>query len=183
MRPVDRPGVAVTTPERCRGRICITRDITAQVPPSSTSPDTPAAVGRLDDQLCFALYAATNAVTRVYRPLLKEIGLTYPQYLVMLILWESGPHTVGEIAERLHLATHAVSPLLDRLEAAGLVRRMRDDTDGRVVRVEVTPAGRELEAAAGAVQDEVRCSTMLDADEVDRLRADLRTLLDRMGDA
>ena len=77
--------------------------------------------GRLDDQLCFALYAASNAVTRVYRPLLTDLGLTYPQYLVMLVLWEHGTRRLGEIADELELATHAVSPILDRLEESGLV--------------------------------------------------------------
>ena len=84
--------------------------------------DDPAAAGRLDEQLCFALYAATNAVVRVYRPLLKSVGLTYPQYLVLLILWEQESAPVGEIAERLHLATHAISPIIDRLTDADLVQ-------------------------------------------------------------
>ncbi|MEY4174062.1 MAG: hypothetical protein RI900_1227 [Actinomycetota bacterium] len=165
--------------------ICITRDIVVQVtkqPKRQNSPRGKGQAGRLDDQLCFALYAATNAVTRVYRPLLKEIGLTYPQYLVLLILWEHGARQVGEIASQLHLATHAVSPILDRMEESGLVRRSKADDDGRVVRVELTPAGAALEAKAAAVQEAVRCSTMLDADEVTQLRADLKTLLARMGD-
>jgi DNA-binding MarR family transcriptional regulator len=139
------------------------------------------AAGRLGDQLCFALYAATNAITRVYRPLLKEIGLTYPQYLVLLILWE-GPRQVGEIAERLRLASHAVSPLLDRLEQADLVRRTRPEADGRVVLVELTDNGRRLEERAAQVQEHVRCATMLDPDEVNRLRSDLHALLERLGD-
>jgi len=139
--------------------------------------------GRLDDQLCFALYAATNAVTRVYRPLLQAIGLTYPQYLVLLVLWEHGSQRLGEIADRLGLATHAVSPIIDRLEEAGLVRRAGDEIDGRVVRVEVTEAGSELEASAAAIQDEVRCRTMLDADDVVRLRSQLVQLVDRMDGA
>jgi DNA-binding MarR family transcriptional regulator len=161
------------------------RDIVVQVTTTKKSTnrsEAPQQAGRLDDQLCFALYAATNAVTRVYRPLLKDIGLTYPQYLVLLILWERGPQQVGEIAGTLHLATHAVSPILDRLEESGLVRRVKDDTDGRVVRAELTRTGRALEAKAAAVQEEVRCSTMLDADEVNQLRADLKALLARMGD-
>lgn len=87
---------------------------------------------RLDDQLCFALYAATNAITRSYRPLLGEIGLTYPQYLVMLTLWQDGSAPVGRIAHRLELDSHAVSPLVDRLEAAGLVVR-RPGADRRQV--------------------------------------------------
>ncbi len=127
------------------------------------------------------MYAATNAVTRVYRPLLKEIGLTYPQYLVLLILWEHRSQQVGEIADSLHLATHAVSPIVDRLEEAGLVRRTRDGFDGRVVHVELTGAGSDLEAAAAAVQDEVRCRTLLEPAAVDRLRTDLHELVDRLG--
>jgi MarR family transcriptional regulator, organic hydroperoxide resistance regulator len=136
--------------------------------------------GRLDEQLCFALYAAANAITRVYRPLLKHIGLTYPQYLVLLILWEHRSRQVGELAERLHLATHALSPIVDRLEQAGLVRRRRDGIDGRVVHVELTEAGAGLEAAAAAVQDEVRCRTLLEPAEVIRLRTDLLELVDTM---
>lgn len=143
--------------------------------------DETATAGRLDEQLCFALYAASNAVIRLYRPLLSEIGLTYPQYLVLLILWEHRSRQVGEIAESLHLATHAVSPIADRLEQAGLVRRVRDGTDGRVVHVELTAAGAALEVAAAAIQEEVRCRTLLDEAEVDRLRRELHDLADRLG--
>jgi DNA-binding MarR family transcriptional regulator len=139
--------------------------------------------GRLDDQLCFALYSATNAITRVYRPLLKELGLTYPQYLVLLILWEHRRQTVGQIAESLHLASHAVSPIVARLEELGAVRRVKDDTDGRLVLVELTPAGADLEASAAAVQEEVRCRSLLEDDEVVRLRAELIQLADRLSRA
>ena len=138
--------------------------------------------GRLADQLCFALYAATNAVTRSYRPLLKEIGLTYSQYLVLLVLWEHRTRRLGEIADELCLATHAVSPIVDRLEEAGLVRRRNDAEDARVVHVELTSAGSALEAKAAGVQESVRCSTQLDPDEVVRLRTDLHRLLEQMRD-
>jgi len=138
--------------------------------------------GRLADQLCFALYAATNAVTRSYRPLLKEIGLTYSQYLVLLVLWEHRTRRLGEIADELCLATHAVSPIVDRLEEAGLVRRKNDVEDARVVHVELTSAGSALEAKAAGVQESVRCSTQLDPDEVIRLRTDLHRLLQQMRD-
>ena len=138
--------------------------------------------GRLKEQLCFALYAATNAVTREYRPLLKEIGLTYSQYLVLLVLWEHRTRRLGEIATELCLATHAVSPIIDRLEEAGLVRRATDDDDARVVHVSLTPAGSRLEARAADVQEAVRCSTQLNADEVVRLRADLHRLLNQLRD-
>jgi MarR family transcriptional regulator, organic hydroperoxide resistance regulator len=140
-----------------------------------------AEAGRLDDQLCFALYAATNAITRVYRPLLKAIGLTYPQYLVLLILWECRTQHVGEIAEKLQLPTHAVSPILDRLEQAALVSRKRDELDGRSVCVELTKAGSQLEAAATAIQEEVRCRTVLEASEVIRLRTELHDLVNQIG--
>ncbi len=146
---------------------------------AASRPDTSEA-GRLDDQLCFALYAATNAVTRVYRPLLKAIGLTYPQYLVLLVLWEHRSRRLGEIADALALATHAVSPIIDRLEEAGFVRRVKDDLDGRVVHVELTGAGSDLEASAAAVQGEVRCRTLLDPTAVDRLRSELVQLVDGM---
>lgn len=135
---------------------------------------------RLDDQLCFALYAATNAVTRAYRPLLERIGLTYPQYLVMLVLWQDGGRAVNEIASRLSLPPHAVSPMLDRLEAAGLLRRSRRPPDHRVVHVEVTEAGLDLELAAAAAQHDVVCQTQLDRGELDGLRDHLHDLVHRM---
>ncbi len=140
----------------------------------------PSVAGRLDDQLCFALYSATNAITRLYRPLLRELGLTYTQYLVLLILWERQRRTVGELADGLHLASHAISPIVDRLEELGVVRRVRHDADGRRVLVELTAAGAELEASAAAVQDQVRCRSELADDDVVRLRAELIELADRL---
>ncbi|MEP7091596.1 MAG: MarR family transcriptional regulator [Nocardioidaceae bacterium] len=133
----------------------------------------------LDDQLCFALYAATHAITRRYRPLLDEIGLTYPQYLVMLTLWQDGPAPVGRVARRLELDSHAVTPLVERLEVAGLVRRRRG-TDRRQVLVTATERGRDLEVAAVAVQAEVTCATGLDPRELADLRRRLRTLTGRL---
>jgi len=130
---------------------------------------------RLDDQLCFALYAATHAITRRYRPLLDEIGLTYPQYLVMITLWQDGPASIGRIARRLELESHAVTPLVARLEFAGLVRRRRG-TDRRQVVVSATQLGRDLEAVAAAAQAEVACATGLDPLELAELRRRLRTL-------
>ncbi|WP_160011814.1 MarR family winged helix-turn-helix transcriptional regulator [Nocardioides sp. AX2bis] len=130
---------------------------------------------RLDDQLCFALYAATHAITRRYGPLLEAIDLTYPQYLVMLTLWQDGPSTVGGIARRLELDSHAVTPLAERLETAGLVHRRRG-TDRREVVVELTEQGRDLEAAAARVQAEVACATGLARDDLADLRERLRAL-------
>lgn len=119
----------------------------------------------------------------MYRPLLDALGLTYPQYLVLLVLWEHRSCRLGAIADELRLATHAVSPIIDRMEEAGLVRRMKDAADGRVVHVVLTDAGAALESSAAAVQEELRCRTMLGAAEVTRLRNDLMELADRMRDS
>ena len=121
------------------------------------------------------MYAATHAITRRYRPLLDRIGLTYPQYLVMLTLWQDGPITVGAVARRLELDSHAVTPLIDRLEAAGLLRRHRD-TDRRRVVLTPTKQGRDLEAAAARVQADVACATGLAAHELADLRRRLHLL-------
>ncbi|MCK5931601.1 MAG: MarR family transcriptional regulator [Fulvimarina manganoxydans] len=135
---------------------------------------------RLDDQLCFALYAATNAVTRSYAPLLKAIDLTYPQYLVMLVLWQDGPSTSGSIARRLKLAPHSITPLLDKLERAGFVERERDRADRRVVHVLLSERGRALESAAADAQSVVECQTGLDDVTLPALREELMRLVNRM---
>ncbi len=134
----------------------------------------------LDNQLCFALYAATNAVVRSYRPLLAAIDLTYPQYIVMLALWQDGDGTTRHIADRLHLAPNAITPLIDRLEVAGLVRRERDTRDRRVVHVRLTDKGVELRKAAADVQYQVACATGLDNDALDEMRDSLQALTNRM---
>ncbi len=135
---------------------------------------------RLDDQLCFALYAATNAVTRAYRPLLREIGITYPQYLTLMALWQHGSGTVGELAQRLELPGHALTPLLQRLEHAGLVVRRRSNIDNRTVRVELTSAGIGLETTAAVVQRSVVCATGLPPEALAALRDELHNLVDDM---
>lgn len=138
---------------------------------------------RLDDQLCFALYAATNAVTRAYRPLLEALGLTYPQYLVMMVLWERDAQPIHEIASRLSLASHAVTPIVHRLETAGLVTRTRVGTDRRVVTVTLTPLGTHAQSAASAAQFSVVEQTRLCGTELTDLRDDLRDLVARMNGA
>jgi DNA-binding transcriptional ArsR family regulator len=95
----------------------------------------------LDNQLCFALYSASLAMTKLYKPLLDELGLTYPQYLAMLVLWERDGLMVSELGERLSLDSGTLTPLLKRLEAAGLVARIRDVQDERRVHITLTPAG------------------------------------------
>jgi DNA-binding MarR family transcriptional regulator len=131
---------------------------------------------RLDDQLCFALYAATNAITRAYRGPLAEIGLTYPQYLVMLVLWEQGTQTVKGLADRLDLDSSTLTPLLKRLAAAGLVSRERDSADERVVRIGLTPGGEALREPARRIQQGVACRTRLDEPDFIGLRAQLHQL-------
>ena len=135
---------------------------------------------RLDDQLCFSLYAATNAVTRAYRPLLGKLGLTYPQYLVMLVLWQDGSCTIGHIAQRLSLAQNAITPLVDRLEDADFLERKRDTGDRRVVGVRLTKAGKDLRATASLAQQAVECRTMLGPEKLNALRDELFELVRRM---
>ena len=137
---------------------------------------------RLDDQLCFALYAATNSIVRAYRPLLGEVGLTYPQYLVMLALWQDGVTAVHDLAARLQLTSSAITPLVDRLEAAGFVIRTRA-TDRRIVLVALTEAGRLLEDQVATAQQAVVCRTGLGDRELADLRQDLKDLADRVATA
>jgi DNA-binding MarR family transcriptional regulator len=106
---------------------------------------------RLDHQLCFALYASSLAMTKLYKPLLDPLGLTYPQYLVMLVLWETDGLAVSQLGERLQLDSGTLTPLLKRLEASGLVQRLRDSADERRVLLQLTREGRALKRAALAV--------------------------------
>ena len=131
---------------------------------------------RLDDQLCFALYAASRAVTQRYRPLLDELGLTYPQYLVMLALWEQGPTTVKGTGELLQLDYGTLSPLLKRLEVSGLVERRRRTEDERTVEITLTAAGRSLRTRAKGIPQLIVDSYNLDEGEFTALRATLRAL-------
>lgn len=116
----------------------------------------------LDNQLCFALYSASLAMTKLYKPLLDELGVTYPQYLALLVLWERDGITVSELGERLSLDSGTLTPLLKRLEAAGWVSRQRDTQDERRVLVRLSAAGRELKQRAaripGCVLQASQCS-------------------------
>ncbi len=137
----------------------------------------------LDNQLCFALYAATNAVTRAYREPLSKVGLTYPQYLAMLVLWEDGAHTVKGLADALQLDSSTLTPLLKRLEAAGWVSRTRDTGDARVVQIELTAAGKALRRPVAAVQKGVAGRTCLPQTVFVALRRQLRALADTLSDS
>lgn len=130
----------------------------------------------LSEQACFALYSASRAVTDVYRPLLAEIGLTYPQYLVMLVLWEDEPRTVKQIGEALLLDYGTVSPLLKRLEAGGLLERRRSTDDERTVAVGLTGAGRALRSRATDLPRRIGCAMGLDERARHELIVLLRTL-------
>lgn len=135
---------------------------------------------RLDDQLCFALYAASNAVIRAYRPLLRAIGLTYPQYLTLMVLWQQDGLSVNQIANRLQLPGNALTPLITRLEHLGYLSRSRNDVDRRIVRALLTPLGVDLERRAAAVQRQVVCRTGLDEVSLVALRTQLHNLVDDM---
>lgn len=145
--------------------------------------DDPDSVLSLDNQVCFALYSASRAFTNLYRPLLAELGLTYPQYLVMLVLWQHEELTVKELGGALRLDSGTLSPLLKRLHVAGMITRARSDGDERSVRVALTPAGSELRQRAEEIPDRVRCSTELDFDELVALRGTLDRLTEVVGDA
>jgi MarR family transcriptional regulator, organic hydroperoxide resistance regulator len=130
----------------------------------------------LDAALCFALYSASRAVTGFYRPLLDELGITYPQYLVLMALWERDGVTVGALAERLRLDYGTLSPLLKRLQAAGLITRERRADDERSVTVSLTEAGRALRARADCIPEEVVAATGLDSESFETLRDTLQQL-------
>ncbi|MBT9291875.1 MarR family winged helix-turn-helix transcriptional regulator [Prosthecodimorpha staleyi] len=135
--------------------------------------DTPP---RLEDQICFALYGALQAMTRAYKPLLEPLGLTYPQYLVMLVLWERDGLSVGEIGERLGLDSGTLTPLLKRLEGAGYLDRSRDKADERVVRVALTPAGDALREPAAAAVRAIGCLIGQPAGDLATLRDGIKAL-------
>lgn len=131
----------------------------------------------LDRQVCFALYAASRAVTAAYRPLLEPLGLTYPQYLVMLVLWEHGAQSVRDIGDALHLDSGTLSPLLKRLEADGLVKRRRSAEDERRVVVELTDEGRALRARAVGIPERIVAAARVDPDALALVRRACETLL------
>ena len=135
---------------------------------------------RLDQQLCFALYSATHAVTRAYREYLSKIGLTYPQYLVLLVLWQEDRQTVKSIADKLNLDSPTLTPLLKRLASAGFVSRTRSSADEREVYISLTEAGGNLKDTVCDIQQNVSCETGLNEFEYFELRNKLQHLLETM---
>jgi len=128
---------------------------------------------RLDQQLCFALYAASRSMTQAYQPLLEPLGVTYPQYLVLLVAWEEDGASVKRLGERLQLDSGTLTPLLKRMAAQGLVERRRDPADERVVRIHLTAAGRALERRARGVPKQLMCKAGLSVPEILELRETL----------
>jgi MarR family transcriptional regulator, organic hydroperoxide resistance regulator len=136
---------------------------------------------RLSDQLCFSIYATAHAFNRLYKPILEPLGLTYPQYLVMLVLWEQDGLTVKDIGHRLYLDSGTLTPVLKRLEAMGYVQRKRDLSDERQVRVALTPYGGELRSRALAGRRQLMCAAGLSEEEIQALKRELDQLRMALG--
>ena len=134
----------------------------------------------LSRQLCFAVYATAHAFNRFYRPLLEPLGLTYPQYLVMLVLWDQDGLTVKEIGQQLHLDSGTLSPVLKRLQALGYVQRSRDLPDERQVRVTLTQHGREIRKQAAVGRQEVVCASGRTEEQIQALKRELDQLRDAL---
>src|SRR4051812_34206543 len=134
----------------------------------------------LDNQVCFALYSASLAMTKLYKPLLEELGLTYPQYLAMLALWEQDGLMVSELGDRLFLDSGTLTPLLKRLEGAGFIARIRDVEDERRVHITLTAAGRKLRAKAQKIPGCILSASQCSIPELVQLTRDIRGLRERL---
>ena len=148
---------------------------------SPTTPTLPAGQALLlDNQVCFSLYSASLAMTKVYKPLLDDLGLTYPQYLAMLVLWERDGLMVSELGERLFLDSGTLTPLLKRLEALGLVARIRAVEDERRVHITLTAAGRKLKVKAAKIPGCVLSATQCSISELVSLTRQVQALRARL---
>lgn len=132
---------------------------------------------KLDNQLCFSLYAASREIIKLYKPFLDKFNLTYTQYVAMLVLWEDEKSTVKDIGKRLHLDSGTLTPLLKKIESMGLIKRYRDINDDRVVVVELTEEGRNLKEEVLDVPREMACKTNLSREELIELKMRLDSLL------
>jgi DNA-binding MarR family transcriptional regulator len=137
----------------------------------------------LGNQICFAVYSTAHAFNRVYKPLLDRLGLTYPQYLVMLVLWERDDVPLKDIGEKLFLDSGTLTPLLKRLEAQGLIRRTRSTQDERQVLIALTPKGRELREEARAVPQAILSNSACSVGELVAMKNELVSLRDRLNAA
>ncbi len=140
------------------------------------------AAAPLDDQLCFSLYATSMAITRAYKPMLDQLGITYPQYLVLHALWEQDGRTVGAIAERLALESSTITPLVKRLEAAGFVRRERNPEDERQVQVRLTLRGAEMREECGCLAEALLARSGMQGEELMGLNRDVKSLWNALRD-
>lgn len=147
----------------------------------SPTPDAPNDLLKLENQLCFPFYAVSRQITKAYQPLLQALGLTYPQYLVLLLLWEHQELTVKELGERLLLDSGTLTPLLKRMAQRQWLSRRRDPRDERSVLIALLPAGRALQAQAGAIPGQLLAKAGLSLPELAALRAQLTQLLARLG--
>jgi DNA-binding MarR family transcriptional regulator len=134
----------------------------------------------LNNQLCFALYAATNSIIRYYRIYLNEIGITYPQYLVLLVLWELENCSIKDIAKTLKLDSPTITPIVQKLEKMNLVKRQRSDPDERIVMASLTKAGIDLEVQVASIQNKVACKTHLKTKDFNELKDTLNQLVETM---
>ena len=156
--------------------------MSSRIPRSKSISAAPAEwMQRLDHQLCFALYSSSLVMTKLYKPVLSALGLTYPQYLVLLVLWESDAISVSELGTRLFLDSGTLTPLLKRLEAAGWLTRLRAVDDERRVIVSLTAAGRALRRKTQHVPNEVACAAGCELDELADLTRRLQTLRANVG--
>ena len=131
---------------------------------------------QLDNQLCFALYSTSLAMTKIYKPLLDELGLTYPQYLAMLVLWEKDGLTVSELGQRLYLDSGTLTPLLKRLEASGFIARIRAVEDERRVHITLTSSGRKLKAKAAKIPACILSASQCSISEISDLTRQVQSL-------
>lgn len=135
---------------------------------------------KLEHQLCFALYSSSLAMTKLYKPLLEPLGLTYPQYLAMLALWEHDGLTVSELGQRLQLDSGTLTPLLKRLQAVGLLERRRDTADERRVLLQLTAAGRALKTRAAKVPQHIACAAGCSLDDLASLTQRIKQLREQI---
>ena len=134
----------------------------------------------LDEQLCFPIYAASNLIVKAYRPFLTPLGLTYPQYLVMLVLWEKECVSVGDLGQILHLDSGTLTPLLKRMETSGLIKRSRDPNDERRVLISLKDKGRDLSAEAEKIPKEL--TKNIEFDNLNQLRDELKVLVNLLSE-
>jgi len=132
---------------------------------------------KLENQICFPLYVIAKEITGLYRPFLDELDMTYPQYLVMMVLWEQDGMTVSCIGEKLYLDSGTLTPLLKRLEAKGLITRKRKKEDERVVEICVTEAGKQLKSRACSVPEKIIASTKVDPEDLIRLKESVQNII------